>query len=206
MRLLNQPHPVLLGTRECASHKPEQLGLEKMFREGSTINGDELLFLTWSVVVDRLRNQLLPRAAFPDDEHIAVAGEHSGDRLTQLLHRSCCTDQVVEPISAFHISSEPIVLRAHVSELPCVLNRDCSLARERFHERPLSVREHLRGFACIEIDNAHCLAKIPHRDAQDGLDLVNHKALECRQRRIGSNIDFKQSVTFSDLLDDRPTE
>src|SRR6266581_56397 len=101
-----------------------------MFWEGSTINRDELPLLTGAVVVDRLRNQLLPSAALPDDEHIAIAGKHAGDRFTELVHCGCSTDQIFESISPLHISSEPVVLGAHISELPCVLNRDRSLARE----------------------------------------------------------------------------
>src|SRR6266436_932691 len=101
-----------------------------MFRESSTINRDELPLLTWPVIVDRLRNQLLPSAALSDDEHIAIAGKHAGDRLTELVHCGCSTDQIVESISPLHISSEPVVLVAHVSELSRVLNRDRSLARE----------------------------------------------------------------------------
>jgi len=58
---------------ECAFFVSEQLALEKRFDQCGAVDGDEGLASAAAVIVDGAGHELLARAAFSKDQHIASA-------------------------------------------------------------------------------------------------------------------------------------
>src|SRR5262252_10944097 len=69
MRLLESALPVADGAGKRPSDMTEELGFEQRFGNGAAVQRDESLEAAGSVVVDRPRDDFLPRSRFAGDEN-----------------------------------------------------------------------------------------------------------------------------------------
>src|SRR3974390_1591122 len=75
---------------------PEQFGFQKVFRQGTAVNGNEGSELAAAVEVQRASNQLLASAALAENEHGAVGVGHPLDHFEYFLHRGRTADDLAE--------------------------------------------------------------------------------------------------------------
>jgi hypothetical protein len=67
--------PITHGTRERAAHMTEQLALQQLIRNGSTVDRDERPTAAMAVAVNGARHQLLARSGLARDELQASAAD-----------------------------------------------------------------------------------------------------------------------------------
>src|SRR5262249_16451265 len=197
--LFDQTRAVLVRPRERPAYEAEQLPLEQSVRKRATVDGDELLPAARTVVVDRLGDQLLAGPAFAEYQDVAVVSAHPGYRLPEPLHRRRQPDQILEITLARGFFSQPVVLGFHVPEHPPVLDGNRPLTRERFDEGALLLGEHLRRLPCVQVDHPDGPPARAHRDAEDGLDLVDDQTLVGRKRGVAGYIDLQERASFRNL-------
>src|SRR5438552_3550478 len=142
MSLFDHASLVPLRPGKSSPDKSEQLRLQKTLRQGATVDRDILPLLTRPAKVNCSRHELLARTAFAHDEDVAITRCDARDHLGELLHGRAHAYQVLESASPLDLLLQTNVLCVDVTKESCVLNRDSSLARERFNKRTLLVREH----------------------------------------------------------------
>ena len=90
---LEPAEPALRRAGERALLVAEQLALEQGLRQRADVDGDERLVAPRAERAKRARDELLPRAALPLDEHGARHGRHLLDLDHHLAHRLALADQ-----------------------------------------------------------------------------------------------------------------
>ena len=95
-------------------HVPEQLTLEQLVGQRSTVDRNERAFAVARVVVDRPRNQLLARAGLARDHHRAAGGGHAPDQLEDRRHLVAAADQSFELEVALQLGPEVAVFQLEV--------------------------------------------------------------------------------------------
>src|SRR5438874_2671370 len=88
------------GPREGALLVTEELALDQLARERRAVHLDERLRAPRAVVVERVGDQLLPRAARAADEDRQIRVRHLADHVEHALHRRALADQAPEAIRA----------------------------------------------------------------------------------------------------------
>src|SRR5216110_2476004 len=78
----------------------EELALDQLARERRAVHLDERLRAPRAVVVERVGDQLLPRAARAADEDRQIRVRHLADHVEHALHRRALADQAPEAIRA----------------------------------------------------------------------------------------------------------
>src|SRR5882724_10336854 len=86
--------------REGALLVTEELALDQLARERRAVHLDERLRAPRAVVVERVGDQLLPRAAGAADEDRQIRVRHLADHVEHALHRRALADQAPEAIRA----------------------------------------------------------------------------------------------------------
>ena len=54
----------------------KEFGIDSSLRDRTTVDSEIFLTLTWGVVVDHTRDNLLTHTAFTNDEHAQVGGRY----------------------------------------------------------------------------------------------------------------------------------
>ncbi len=81
-----------VGPGERPALVPEQLALDQALRQGRQMNRHERLVRPVAMLVDRPRDEFLPRAALAGDQHRFSAGGRQSDLLEDDLHRQALPD------------------------------------------------------------------------------------------------------------------
>ncbi len=98
IRLLEAPDAPLARAGERAFLVAEKLALEQLRRQRRAVDRDEFLLRPSAQRVDRLRHELLARAALALDQHGRARGRHLPDRVEDFRHHRGFADQFFEPI------------------------------------------------------------------------------------------------------------
>jgi hypothetical protein len=98
------------GAGKSTHFMAEQLALDQVGRQGRTVDLDKGIFGTVTVVMNRIGDQLLSRAAFAADENRGVAFRHLEDHLENLPHLVAVADDVGNTVLVFQLLPEPTVL------------------------------------------------------------------------------------------------
>jgi len=72
VRGLKSPDGLGDRARECATFVTEEFAFEQADRNRGAVHRDETLVPTWAGLMDRLRDQFLPGAGLPQQQHGAV--------------------------------------------------------------------------------------------------------------------------------------
>ena len=91
--LLEQPRAVPSGAGERPFHVAEQLRLEQCVGDRSAVHRDEGTRRPGTGSVDRLRDDLFPRAALPSDQHRRGVAGHAPYDLQRVSHGGALGDQ-----------------------------------------------------------------------------------------------------------------
>jgi hypothetical protein len=91
----------LVGGRpgERSLYVAEELALDQVLRDGRTIDLDERHRLSLAVLVDRIRHQLLARAALPADEDVCPGARHFKRGADDFFDRRRVPDQGLLPVA-----------------------------------------------------------------------------------------------------------
>ena len=73
----------------------EQFAFQQVFGDGGAVDADVVVLAAMAQAVQRPGDQLLARAAFPQDEHGGVSGGHAADQLAQLVHVGRLADDLL---------------------------------------------------------------------------------------------------------------
>src|SRR5262249_12890293 len=82
-----------MGSGERAFDVPEEHRLEKVFRDGATVHGDEGTFFASTLLVDEPRNELLARAGLTEDEDWKIGSLRLADVGDERAHRYRRSDE-----------------------------------------------------------------------------------------------------------------
>src|SRR5262249_38773868 len=94
VRLLEAADSGLVGACERAFRMPEELALQKVFRNRSAIDAHDALTAPAAVRVDSLSDELLSRACFAGDQNGAVRLSDVLNKAEDLLHRLTLADDI----------------------------------------------------------------------------------------------------------------
>ena len=97
--------------REGAAHVPEQFAFDQRGYQRSAVDGNERLVAEDAGEVNRLRHQLLARAAFAQNQHRMRALCGFPDDAVELFHLRRAPDDVAEPLPRFNGFPQHPVLR-----------------------------------------------------------------------------------------------
>jgi hypothetical protein len=98
-----------LGAREGPALVAEELGLEQRLRQRRAVDADERAGVARALVVDEVRDALLPGAALAGDEHGALGGRHALGGLQELLRLPREGDDLL-PVGGRDLVAEVLVL------------------------------------------------------------------------------------------------
>src|SRR6185503_20196967 len=97
--------------RERALHVAEQVVLEEVCRDAVAVDDDEGLVGAGGPAVDRLGDELLPRAALAVDQDRRPRARDLIDEAVDLLHRPGLPDDLLVAVAALQRALEVAVLR-----------------------------------------------------------------------------------------------
>ena len=102
------------GAGEGALLMSEKLALEKRLRKGGAGDLDKRLPGPGAVVMDGVGHHLLPRPAFPHEQHRGVGGRHHGQRVQKTFHLRAPADDPgkIETVAQTFLENQ--VLRAEM--------------------------------------------------------------------------------------------
>jgi hypothetical protein len=100
VRGLEAARAARVGARERALLVAEQLALDQLGADRGAVHRDERAVAARAALVQRLRDQLLARAALAAHEHGEVGLGDLLDRREHALHRGARADQVLEAVLA----------------------------------------------------------------------------------------------------------
>src|SRR5439155_15430376 len=103
---LELPELLGVGVGERALLVPEELALEERLRDGGAVERDERTSGARAPVVDRLGDQLLPRAALAGDEDGGAELRDGLDGLEDLLHLRRVPDDVADVVAVADLAAE----------------------------------------------------------------------------------------------------
>src|SRR6516164_2985210 len=92
-RFFQDPPLVFDSSCESAADVAEELGLQQCLSQGTTVQGEEAVVGSGTVVVDGLGHQLLARATLAVDQHRGAGVCNHGDGLINLHHRTAASHQ-----------------------------------------------------------------------------------------------------------------
>ena len=98
MCLLETTLTVADGAGERAAHVAEELRFEQRFRNRAAVQGDEALHAARPVLMNRSRDDFLPRASLAGDQDCAVGGGDGLEKLKKPRHRAALADDSLEAI------------------------------------------------------------------------------------------------------------
>src|SRR5581483_851748 len=124
---LEVPDLPLVGVRKRAFLITEQLALDQAVRQSGAIDHHEGFIATVAVVVDRARDQLLPRPALAGDENGAFALCDETHGLVNLHHRLGVADDVLDAIPAPDFFLETLQLARKLRFLQSALDAQSEL-------------------------------------------------------------------------------
>ena len=92
-----------MGTCKGAPNVSEQLAFQKCFRDGPTVDADDLLILAKAVVMDCFGDEFLARTRFAGDQHGTVRSCDRFHELKGLSHDLTLSDDVLKPVLFFEL-------------------------------------------------------------------------------------------------------
>src|SRR6185503_361015 len=110
VRRLELPFAPRDRTRERALLVAEELALDQLARERRAVHLDERLRPARPAIVERVRDQLLPRPALAADQHRDVGVGDAIDGLEELPHDRARADELLEPVRALYLLEQPAVV------------------------------------------------------------------------------------------------
>jgi len=113
---LELSRPGCVRPRERPLDMAEQLALQELRGDGRAVDGDEHPVRARGKVMDGPGHELLPRAAFPGDQHRGVCVGHLLDQGEDLLDRVADADDVLQPALAADQGAKVRVLLADARE------------------------------------------------------------------------------------------
>src|SRR5439155_790265 len=106
----------------------EELALDQLARERRAVHLDERLRAPRAVVVERVGDQLLPRAARAADEDRQIRVRHLADHVEHALHRRALADQAPEAIRARDLLLQEPERAPHLHAVEQALDGDADRA------------------------------------------------------------------------------
>ena len=114
---LELPELLLVGVGEGPLLVAEELALEEGLGDRRTVERDERAAAAGALVVDRLGDELLPRAALTGDEHGRLEGRDREHRPEDLLHAGRPADDVVELVAPADLAAQLLDLTHQLGPL-----------------------------------------------------------------------------------------
>src|SRR5271168_2376863 len=137
----------LEGPRECSLHMPKQFTLYQTSRDGAAVHTHQGTPIAGASVVDRTRNEFLPRPGFSVNEHGRIRGSDLLDGVEYPQQRWTIAHDLLEVVLRAQFLSEINVLLLQ----PClqagnllvglhILNRQCNLVRHFLQKNGVLIR------------------------------------------------------------------
>ena len=181
---------------------PKKLTFEQSFWNGSAIDGDERFPGPRTIAVDGSGCQFLARPAFAFDQDRGILRANPGKKPVNLFHSRALPHHVVVQI---HFQVEPQIFLFKPLQAARIVQRHSANACDCHRQLHVVVVETESGIIAFQINTANDLLKYVKGNAQKGIHLRTHQALDLAQTRGTFDIRGSNRKTLlHDLAQNRP--